>query len=257
MYGYIFNESFLHLEVMKNQSHILNGDALLHQMENLINGDKIVCRECMIEGGLQGETLDEFFENRALSFQEFYKVSQEEYIAKSKDEILRIKNIPKEAEINLWFEDDLFCQTNFWFIVNLLVEFKLENDLYLVRPSKGNEYNFGMMSAPELKQSFENRTRISEKNTTLIQKLWNEYRVNNTPGMIKVAQELHEVLPFIGPAVYAHISNRLGIPQQKLQQIKNESNTNEFGPVFQEFCKHEKIYGFGDLQVKRMFDKLD
>jgi hypothetical protein len=29
-----------------------------------------------------------------------------------------------------------------------------------------------------------------------------------------------------------------------------------FGTVFQEFCKRESIYGFGDLQVKRIFDEV-
>jgi hypothetical protein len=32
--------------------------------------------------------------------------------------------------------------------------------------------------------------------------------------------------------------------------------TDEFGPVFKEFNKRESIYGFGDLQVKRIFDEI-
>lgn len=241
---------------MIHQVHILNGDALFDQIQNVVAGVKIVCRECMIEGNLSGENLDAFFENRALYFEETYEITKNEYFLKSRDELLRIQEIATDTEINLWFEDDLFCQTNFWFTVSILNEFQANSALFLVRPSKGNEYNFGMMSANELNQVFQKKTEISAKNKKLIQKLWNAYRINNTTEMIEVAQILHTGLPFVGPAVYAHISNRLGIPQQKLQKIRDELNTDEFGPVFREFCKRETIYGFGDIQVKRMFDKL-
>jgi len=35
-----------------------------------------------------------------------------------------------------------------------------------------------------------------------------------------------------------------------------ELETQDFGPVFREFTKRESIYGYGDLQVKRLFDEL-
>ncbi len=115
------------------QAHILNGDGLLHQLQNRIEGVKIVCRECMIEGNTKGKTLDEIFENRALYIQKIYEVSQANYNAKTKEELLRIQNIPKEHEINLWFEDDLFCQTNFWFVAHLLKELRIQNPIFLVK----------------------------------------------------------------------------------------------------------------------------
>ena len=41
-----------------------------------------------------------------------------------------------------------------------------------------------------------------------------------------------------------------------LIQIIKELKTEEFGPVFKEFNKRESIYGFGDLQVKRLFNQI-
>jgi Holliday junction resolvasome RuvABC DNA-binding subunit len=35
-----------------------------------------------------------------------------------------------------------------------------------------------------------------------------------------------------------------------------ELETNDFGSIFRAFNERESIYGFGDLQVRRMFDKL-
>ena len=43
---------------------------------------------------------------------------------------------------------------------------------------------------------------------------------------------------------------------KSLKQIISELKTHEFDPVFKEFCQREAIYGLGDLQVKRMFDKI-
>ena len=47
-----------------------------------------------------------------------------------------------------------------------------------------------------------------------------------------------------------------GRPIQSLITIMKELDTEEFGPVFREFNKRESIYGFGDLQVKRLFDEI-
>ncbi len=32
--------------------------------------------------------------------------------------------------------------------------------------------------------------------------------------------------------------------------------TQNFGLIFREFCKREGIYGFGDLQVKRLLEEI-
>ena len=79
--------------------------------------------------------------------------------------------------------------------------------------------------------------------------------------MLKIATELESSYPFIYKALEAHISRfptdgTLSKPRQSLIEIMNELNTREFGPVFREFSRREAIYGFGDLQVKRLLDDL-
>jgi hypothetical protein len=78
---------------------------------------------------------------------------------------------------------------------------------------------------------------------------------------IKIKMVLKAVYPFISTAIKAHVAripseSNLGQPAQTLLQILGELGTEEFGPVFQEFSKRESIYGFGDLQVKRLLDEL-
>ena len=62
-------------------------------------------------------------------------------------------------------------------------------------------------------------------------------------------------------AVKAHIdripkNGDLGRPTNTLLTIMNELNTKDFRKIFSEFNKKERIYGFGDSQVKRLYDKI-
>ena len=241
---------------MENQVHLLNGDGLLQQMKDLIEGEKIVCRECLVEGDLLGATPDDFFENRAVYLFRTYKASIPAYIRESQQELERLKTLGEGCAINLWFEDDLFCQCNFWFVCHLLVTWKIEHKVYLVRPAKNHEYSFGSLPPVALPACLDNRIKIGTDTLLLLQKLWLAYVASNTSEMIALAQEMHALFPFLGPAVLAHISYALGIPEKSLRQIISDLQSNDFALVFQEFCKREAIYGLGDLQVKRMFDKI-
>ena len=60
---------------MKVQHHILNGDALKEQFPtDKIDGHLIVCRECLIDGNIQGDSLMEFWDNRAEFIEKNYSL---------------------------------------------------------------------------------------------------------------------------------------------------------------------------------------
>ena len=74
--------------------------------------------------------------------------------------------------------------------------------------------------------------------------------------------ELSALYPFIKPAIQAHIERfpedgSFGIPTQILVDILTVNPEASFGELFTEFCKQAPIYGFGDLQVKKLLDQLD
>jgi hypothetical protein len=94
-----------------------------------------------------------------------------------------------------------------------------------------------------------------------IANLWIYYQKENFELLLKEAKELNTSMPFIFDAVEAHIARKPtedhpGRPIQALLDITRELDTKEFEPIFKEFSKREKIYGFGDLQVRRMFDLI-
>ena len=119
---------------MKKQYHILNGDALKEQFPKDLEGEIIVARECLVEGELKANGLDEFFKIRA-SFisRSFENNSIQDYYQRTASEFQKILDIKDNAEINLWFEDDLFCQVNFWFIVHLIYTNKIRFSCFLIK----------------------------------------------------------------------------------------------------------------------------
>lgn len=245
---------------MKKQYHILNGDALKEQLPPSIEGEIIVARECLVDGSVKGKSLDELYETRARFLASAYGLSSKaEYYEKGVVEFEKIIGITDDADINLWFEDDLFCQINFWFTANLLYQSDQQNPIYLIRPKEHSRYGFGGLNGEELQDAFENRILITELDE--IAGLWMLYQQNELEQLRKTAVALKPKYPFIIPAVMAHLDRiptegNPGRPIQAIIQIMNEFQTEDFGKIFQEFCARESIYGFGDLQVKRLVDQI-
>jgi len=245
---------------MERQYHILNGDALKKQFPHNIDGEIIITRECLVDGDVMSDNLEEFFEVRAKFIAEFYRdYSSRDYYTDTVSEFEKIKNIPKQSVINLWFEDDLFCQVNFWFIVYLLFSFVQECTVFLIRPKVHTQYGFGGWNRSELIQAFKDRIHIKEM--TKVANLWEAYKNDNMENLLNIARELEERYPFILRAVKAHIERiptevNTGRPARTLLNIVKEFGTEEFGPVFKEFCRRESIYGFSDLLVMRLLDEI-
>jgi hypothetical protein len=240
--------------------HILNGDALKEQFPKQLAGDLIVARECLVDGDVQADSLDELFQVRSAFISDFYgDYTKAAYYADSVAEFEKIQRIPKHSEVNLWFEDDLFCQVNFWFVAYLLDRFVSDSSVFLIRPQEHSSYGFGGLNESALLEAFEKRTRISE--IARIATLWTSYQTGDTEGLVDTARSLSNQYPFILNAVEAHLAripteNNPGRPVQSLLEIMDELGTTDFGLIFKEFNKREAVYGFGDLQVKRLLDGL-
>ncbi|AWW29137.1 DUF1835 domain-containing protein [Echinicola strongylocentroti] len=245
---------------IEGQYHILNGDALKDRFPKEVAGEVIVMRECLIDGEVKSENLKDFFAKRAAFIADAYGgFSEEDYYRKTVAELEKISSIPPGSSIYLWFEEDLFCQVNFWFVVNLLLNQIPQCKVYLVRPKTSLFLGFAGLDQKGLQKAFEDRMEI--KQVAKIAQLWDRYQANDCELLWQGARELEDVFPFILTAVEAHLAripkgDHLGRPKEALLEIMKELGTKEFVPVFKEFHKRESIYGFGDLQVKRLFDEI-
>lgn len=243
--------------------HILNGDALKDRFPDSIEGQIIVARECLVDGPVQGVSPAELYATRALFLSQAYGGGDEvDYQRKVVFEFDKLKPIPKDAAIYLWFEDDLFCQVNSWFVIYLLKVFNIGAPIHWVRPTSTLRYGFGGMDREALQAAFMAAQPMEDADLSLWQELWPLYQQMDMERITLIGRQLETRFPFLPAAIRAQ-ADRLpkpgqqGRPIRALLQIMDELKTQDFGPVFKAFCERESIYGFGDMQVKRLLDTLE
>lgn len=241
--------------------HILNGDALAESFPESIPGERIIFRECLVDGPVNATPTQKLWQVRAEFIQKNYSGAADlNYYKNSYQEILKIKSIPSEAKIYLWFEEDLFCQVNLWFILNYLKTHPAE--VFLVLPYPDSPYHFSTLAEKDLIEAFHTKAHpLSNREKEVLGELWIHFQQENVFEAMRIAEQFTERFPFIKPAVEAWrdmipIGDFPGKPKAKLLEISKSLQSHEFSSIFREFQKLLPEYGFGDLQVKRMCREL-
>lgn len=243
--------------------NILNGDALAYSFPKAkIEGDIIVVREALIDGDLSGNNLQEFWHSRA----KYMGLPEAEYRDRVVSEYEKIMNAPKDSEFNLWFEYDLFCQVNMWFLLSIINSLSVKKKVYAVytsyldRNDKHFWNGFGQANSNQLQVCFANRILLNDADLRLGQKLWTAYKNNNFEELPRLAKRQSFAFPYLEEVVKAHVDRfprdgSKGRPEKVIEDITNNIST-DFNKVFSEFWNRESIYGFGDTQLKNLYDKV-
>ena len=243
--------------------NILNGDSLAYSFpEAKIEGDIIVVREGLIDGDLSGDNLHDFWQSRA----KYMGISEAEYNNSVVKEFEKIMNAPGNSEFNLWFEYDLFCQVNMWFVISIINGLLIKKKVfavytsYLDRTSKQFWNGFGPAKSDELKVCYANKIPLSEADIILGQDLWKAYKNGNLEEMTNLSKHQSLAFPYIQEVVKAHVDRfpkdgTKGRPEKVIEDITKNIST-DFHTVFEEFWNRESIYGFGDSQLKSLYDKV-
>ena len=239
--------------------HILNGDTLGEQFPKDLPGKILVFRECLVEGPKKVVEFEAFFASRAAYLSDTYDPTiKESYSLELSIPLMRVVKEQTPAEVVLWFEEDLFCQANFWFVCHFLEGSGYRGRVSWAKPSGVAKYNFGLLSKESLTAVFKDRIPVDIAN---VAPLWQAYSINDSDELIRLVEDITDLSEYIIPAALAYRDmNTSTIEQSRpylsLLEITKRLKTTHFGKVFMEFCKKEGVYGFGDLQVKRIFDKI-
>lgn len=201
---------------------------------------------------------ENFFKNRAAYLSQAHPITEQEYYDKSTSQFEEMKSIPVGSTINLWFEDDLFCQCNLWFVIDLLLSIPLKANIYLVRPNSNSWKGFGAMSRDQFAQAYKNRTLLNETKLATFKNLWQIYTKQLNGDLKTVSSTLTTLIPQIEKVIDAHLDRQApkNRPLQSLKNIISESEDKSFSAVFKKFSEQEGIYGFGDTSIKKMYDEL-
>lgn len=241
--------------------HILNGDALLDKFPaDILTGEIIIARECLIDGPVSGKTFEDFCKTRAHFIHETYEEETDAYFNDVASEFARIKAIPAGSEVNFWFEDDLFCQINFWFCVSLLKPVFNSIQAYIIKPAMDEKApdwrGFGMMDHHLLADAYQNKLQLSSADLTLFDSLWTAYQNNDKPALATLSANRSDKFPMLKMVVQAQLDRDINRPLHVLQAIVQEKQTTDFNIIFREFSKRAGIYGFGDWQVEKLLKAI-
>lgn len=236
--------------------HVLPGDAQVKDFRATgLQGEMLVCREALIDGDVSGETLDEFFINRAVFVNQTHGEDPSVYNANVASEFRRLLDVNDGDEINLWFEYELFCAVNMWFCLSLLRDSGAE--IYRVAPTHlGQEDRwdgFGNANAQILEECFQHRTKLESSDVQLGSKLWKAFQLRDNDEILSLISEKRATFPYLDEVGRAAIEIET-TPRAVVQQLGVEGITN-FGEFFIQFRERAGVYGFGDAQVQQLIDR--
>jgi hypothetical protein len=243
--------------------HILNGDSLAYSFpDTKLEGETIVIREALIDGELSGDNLHTFWQSRASHL----KITETEYNNSVVTEFEKIIKAPDSSEFNLWFEYDLFCQVNMWFVISIINSLPIRKKVfavftsYLDKSSKQFWNGFGPANTDELAICYADSIALSEADLIFGQELWKAYKNGDLEALTNLSKHQSPAFPYLQEVVKAHVDRfpkdgTKGRPEKVIEDIIKNIST-DFPKVFQEFWNRESIYGFGDVQLKSMYEKI-
>lgn len=237
--------------------HVLPGDAIVEKFEATgLEGDVAVCREALVDGDLSGETLPEFWENRSRFLHGDQADAETEYHEKVVREFNKLTALQSGSEINLWFEYELFCHANMWFCLDLIRN--TTADVYRIAPVTLSDEEvwdgFAHMSADDMRRCFESRVGLSTADIEVGSNLWSAYKRNDVSELRRLSQSDSPAFPRLQEVCAAAIERETR-PKAIVAEIV-ESGTTDFEDVFRVFRDRAGVYGFGDTQVKRIWQEL-
>jgi len=244
--------------------HILNGDQLAYQLQGASYFQThLVFREALIVGPVAASNLDAFWKIRTEFIASSYGVTSEEYTQKTVSEIERLHALPEDTEICLWFEDDLFCQANLWFILSVLAEMpklKLFRVFPPISTTEDRWAGFGQADLESLEDCYEARVPFHPSDVALGKTLWQAYSSQDWNVFKSLSIQSCPCFESLEAVCQAHLdrlpgTDGLGKPERILYEVM-ASGATDFRLIFKEFNRQAGIYGFGDLQVKGMYDRI-
>ena len=231
---------------------VLPGDAVAGEFKKTdVDGELIVCRECLAVGDIDADILPEFWEQRARFILSEYGEDSIIYHETVADELARLMDLDSDDEVCLWFEYELFCSVNMWLCLWLLHETGAA--VYRVEPvvlSKEDRWDgFGKLSAAELQICYNARKYFTPEDIALGADLWNAYRKGEGNKLIELSTTESRCFPYLVEVCQAAIDKDTR-PAEILAELEIRSED-----IFTQFTKLAGVYGLGDLQVQKLIDR--
>jgi hypothetical protein len=240
--------------------HISNGDSSAARLEAAaIDGTIVPWREAMSEGPAPSIADADWIETRATFLSNEYRVGLEGVHRQLTELERTIANAAGAGEIVLWFDQDLFCQANFLYLIARLALADIGGTT--ISRVYSAEREIGRMSSVEIVPLFDTRIELTRDDLDLGIRGWQAYS-SPDPRLIEAfLAEPAGRLPHLDSALRLHLErfpstvNGLGAIEQWLLERISEGERS-FGPLFSRFTAEKSGYGLGDWQIWRTLERL-
>jgi len=240
--------------------HIHDGESSASTAkESTIPGTHVGWREALIDGPAPSDAQGtEWRKLRADFLSDHYLMDRQQCEKELLAQEEMLASFSAHEEVVLWFEHDLFCQTNLLYLLNWFAQQNLGTTrLSLICidqfPGLGDFRGLGQLNAEQLSSLFDTRHEVSSIEKELARQSWKAFRAVSPTEIEQLLSEDTSALPFLKSALRLHLKrfpfvhNGLGhVENLALELIRR--GANDFPHLFSEFGNEEPGYGLGDFQ---------
>ena len=240
--------------------HIHNGDSSANMAkESSLPGEHFAWRESLVTGPTPAQISGEEWRRvRAQHLSEAYGVDLQECERELLGQEQKLSSVGEDEEVVLWFEHDLFCQTNLLYLLNWFAQQGTGNTkLSLICigefPGKENFRGLGELNAEQMASLFPGRQQVTTSQLKLAESAWQAYCSPDPTNIENLIRSDTSALPFLGRALQVHL-RRFPSTKNGLGSIEGRGLEIIHGgrivwiDVFRGFGDAEPDYGLGDAQ---------
>jgi hypothetical protein len=156
--------------------HILNGDATAAVFADAkLSGDVLVWCDILVEGPLTaGWTKPAALASRAAYLAERFGIDAAQYVSGVHAQEDGLASALKHDEVVLWFEQDLFCAVNLWYVLAWFAR-RPAARLSLVYPPTDEVRGLGVRAPAELSALYGERRPVTTPMLALGRRAWEAY----------------------------------------------------------------------------------
>ncbi|MGJ5640956.1 DUF1835 domain-containing protein [Formosa sp. S-31] len=246
--------------------HITNGSHLTDYLKELqIEGTFLTWHEMLCEGPtIEHINSTDFLTIRTRFLKEFYQLEVDKNLVLKEIKIL--DDIASFKEIVLWFEYDLFCHINLLGVINLLKQKQIDLPLYLVcsgwiHENKHELKGLSELNSKQLLNHYENKILLNPDDIRLAKEVWRIY-CGNDHNLLKPYIITDSSFIYLSNCLKAHLqrfpNSKSGINEleQNILKIIEQNDIKSKHHLLGYALNYQGYYGFGDIQMQRIINRL-
>jgi hypothetical protein len=237
--------------------HVLNGDATATVFAAAgLPGDVLVWRDILVEGPLTADwTSPHALAARTAFLAERLAIDPERYRSGVREQEAGLASALGHDEVVLWFEQDLFCAVNLWYVLAWLARRPAVARLTLIYPPVDVMKGLGVREPAQLAALLTERRLVTLHALGLGRRAWEAYTDSDPRAAAALAESETDALPFVRDAFRLHCARFpsvvTGLNEVETAALASlERGSLRFGELFRAVTADPRgaRHGMGDVQ---------